>query len=66
MAKAVFPLTVFESLSTAEAILISELPPPYNTLLFLMVLTKTQMASCKLLSASSKMCLEDPLKTKNI
>jgi hypothetical protein len=28
MDKAVFPLTVFASLSTAEAILISELPPP--------------------------------------
>jgi len=58
------PMTVLASLSTAEAILISEFPPPYRTLLFLMVLTRTQTASWKERSASSKMCLLDPLKTK--
>lgn len=60
---AVFPLTVLANFSTAAAILISELPPPYKTLLFLTVLTNTQIASWKERSASSKMCLEEPLKT---
>ena len=59
----VFPFTVLANLSTADAILISELPPPYNTRRFFIVFTKTQIASCNERSASSRMCFEDPLST---
>jgi hypothetical protein len=65
MAIAIFPLTVLAYLSTAAAILISELPPPNKTREFLIVLTKTQIASWNERSASSKICLDDPLKTLN-
>jgi len=42
--------------STALAIYTSEFPPPYITNLFLIKVVNTHKASCKDLSASSKIC----------